>query len=204
MLCSFLRRTMACAAFAVPTFAFAATAVAQSDAGTSSDTVVRAPDALQAAAFNALLREVMQDRELRATLSRAARPSTVPICLVVRSPSAILAPPWGADPSSAVLRAARTVTPIIVAASGCPAAPADTGAAAKEGMDLVWVEPITRVEPGATFRAGIITRRGRGPRSMAGRDFRCQSVGTPSTATQSNGEQSAPQVRCLSDGAWFS
>ena len=185
------RHGVAGAAFAIATVVFASTAASQTNAA-PADTALRGPDALQAAAFDTLLHEVMQDRELRATLARAQRPSVAPICVVVRSPSAMLTPPWGADPSGAVMRATRATTPIIVAASGCPAAPADTGASAKEAMDLVWVEPITRVAPGSTFRAGIITRKGHGPRSTAGRDFRCQTVGpaAPSRDTQSGVVQS--------------
>jgi hypothetical protein len=202
---SFPRHSLACAALIVATVVFASTVTAQTtpaqpDAA-AADTVIRGPDALQAAAFDTLLREVAQERELRATLARAARPSVAPICLVVRTPSATLTPPWGADPSGVVMRATRATMPNVVAASGCPAAPADTGAPAKEALDLVWVEPITRLAPGSTFRAGIITRRGQGPRSTAGRDFRCQTVGT---ATQTGDEQATPQVRCLADGAWFS
>src|SRR5215212_2600047 len=96
---SFPRHGLAGAAFAIATVVIASTAAAQNNAA-PADTVIRGPDALQAAAFDTLLHEVMQDRELRATLARAARPSVAPICLVVRSPSAMLTPPWGADPSS--------------------------------------------------------------------------------------------------------
>jgi hypothetical protein len=218
---SFPRHGLACVAFAVATVVLTSVATAQANAVASPDSALRGPEALQAAAFDTLLREVMQERELQATLARARRPSVAPICLVVRSPSATLTPPWGADPSSAVLRAARTKTPMVVGASGCPAAPADTASSARETLDLVWVEPITRTGPGATFRAGIITQRGQGRRSLAGRDFRCQTGGAAgrsgavqSVVTQSPdvqpgdtlpaSEEAPLQVRCLADGAWFS